>query len=299
MKSDEQIRRYISLCQFQRNDWGRIVNYIRKDHKFTVFKPKYPIAKSSEAQFFDWMRDGFGAGDIVLYGNTVALVGYDVPGLIHLSACLLHGHVVNCNIDVTDDVHVRGLAKCGDIRWTDRVSAVSDEQAAGFLKQMRDDGLYFIPANSRVYNRFIPSVYEVCKYSGSRRGFGLVSKYDEENVHFLACIEGDALIKNMTLPIDETFFSPLTEDDPAFESMLKKNDVMIDYRKMKLVPYSNRVGFREQYWYIDDDMNVSSAIDYKTVLSDKRYNEGNYYVSIEDAIRQSLKLKERRRNPSL
>ena len=111
MKTLNQIYRYTADCHFSDEDWQRVLEYCRKRFKGgKIHKALYPKADSTYRQFRKWIETGFGAGDMVSYGNTMGIVSSSTPASIVLAAyCDYEGNLIVNDMEVLEPQRLQAL----------------------------------------------------------------------------------------------------------------------------------------------------------------------------------------------
>lgn len=286
MKTREQILRYISQCEFQNDDWQKVLGYCRqrfgggKAHK--ALKPLQD-SLSTYQEFLDWIDNGVGVGDTVRYGHTIGVVGASTPNLIKLAAYLsFDGEFIENEVTV----------------YKNKVYKANDTEIALMKQKLIANALEFSVSLSRFVKTYQPKDGEIVRVTaGTLQTTAIFHLNDGQFNSFYVYVENHEIIKDKKVGAGEAVMSPPTKTDTQrLLVALAKNKLewLPRLRALRSVELSRAVkGGR--YWYLSDRFSVCSDVDKYTKAHDERHKHGNYFVSYQAAILFMQKVKELRK----
>lgn len=286
MKTREQILRYISQCEFQIDDWLKVLDYCRqrfgggKAHK--ALRP-LPNSLSTYQEFLDWIDNGVGVGDVVRYGHTIGIVGACTPSHMRLAAYLsFDGEFIENEIIV----------------FGGKVYKANDTEIALMKQKLMANSLEFSVSLSRFVKTYQPKDGEIVRVtSGTFHTTAIFHLNDGQFNSFYVYVENNEIIKDKKIGTGDAAMSISTKTDTQrLLVALAKNKLewFPRLRMLRSVELSRAVkGGR--YWYLSDRFSICSDIDKYTKAHDERHKHGNYFVSYQTAILFMQKVKELRK----
>ena len=270
-KTKEQVNRYLTHCRFPEDDWSKILLYCRKNDLGYAHKSAHPKSDSTYEQFIQWLRTGYGSGDVVRYGHTIGILSSCTPEYSAFCAYLSYdGQLVISDLQIS----------------TDRVIAPGKDDARRIYGLLKMSGLDFDVRLARVYEKKLSQPYSRVSYCyGSVNGYGVIGSYDGDVAHFIFGVESGKLLLDFDVPIYELGTEPIDKNGiMTITKVLSDNLLRWNYSSNSLEELRPRVSVGETYWYITDKFTVSSAIENRARTNDVRYERGNYFVNHSEAV---------------
>lgn len=287
MKTKEQVLRYVSQCEFQDDDWQKVLEYCRinfgggKAHR--ALKP-LPNSMSTYGRFLEWIDSGIGVGDIVVYCKTIGIVGACTPGYAMLSAYLsLDGDLIDNVMEVP----------------IDKICPADEHCIALMKRKLIENACEFSISLSRCVKSYQPNGGDIVRITlnNDEQTVGVFRACDNDVKYFYVYVDGDSVVKDKECLIgDVTLSLPTKRDIQKLMRVLSKNKLEWSPRLRCLQPAEvARSAKNNRYWYIGDRFSVCSDIDKYTKLHEERYQNGNYFTSYSLAILFAQKIKELRK----
>lgn len=286
MKTSEQILRYISQCEFPKDDWQKVLDYCRgkfgggKAHKS---QNPLPDSQSTYEQFIDWIDNGIGVGEIVRYGHTLGIVGAYTPGCARLGAYLSFDSELICD---TMDIAKSKIYKANDAE----IALVKNKLAACALK--------FSVSLSTCVKTYQPKGGDIVRVTdGSNQTSAIFRSNDGVSNYFYAYVDNGKVITDKEILMESATLSlPTKTDIQRLMVALAKNNLewSARLRVLRHVEVS-RAAKNGRYWYVGDRFSVCSDLDKYTKLHDERHKCGNYFVSYQTAVLFAQKVQDLRK----
>ena len=284
MKTIEQIVRHTSQCEFTEDDWQKVLDYCRtnftggKIHK--ALKPSY---KSDYCQFIDWIDNGLGAGDIVLYGHTVGIVSVSVPTTMILAAyCDYDGKLIVKDLEV----------------FQGKACHASPVQKSDFRKLLFDNGYDFSVKNGKLFELYSPKKYSYVTFvieGSSSVNIGMYLDSDSCQYHFAALLMNGEIYVDHKIDKRCTPLKPSTlKEVQTLHSKAAKNGWVLNSKTNAFVQKSKR-NYKGRYWYITDRFTVTADKDSGNGVHDERYEVGNYFIDQTEAVLFAKEIIEKRK----
>ena len=270
-KTKEQVNRYLTHCRFPEDDWAKILLYCRKNDLGYAHKATHPKSDSTYGQFIQWLRTGYGSGDVVRYGHTIGILSSCTPEYSAFCAYLSYdGQLIVSDLQVS----------------TDRIIAPAKDDARKIYGLLKMSGLDFDTRLARVYEKKLPQPYSRVSYRyGGVCGYGVIDRYDGDVVHFIFGVENSRLLLDFDVPIYELGTEPIDKNGiRIITETLNDNLLRWNHFSNCLESLSPRVRVGETYWYITDKFTVSGAIENRARTNDVRYERGNYFINHSEAV---------------
>lgn len=270
-KTKEQVNRYLIHCEFPDDDWQKVLVFCRKNGLGYAHKSSRPKSASSFNQFIDWLRSGYGSGDVVRYGHTIGILSVCTPDYTVLCAHFSYdGKLLVTDLQVS----------------TDKIIAGTDTDRKRIYGALKLSGLDFDDRLARVYQKKLPAVFSRIAYRyGDISGYGVIGRYDGDVAHFVFGIENGVVRRDFEIPIYD-----LATDAIDKVGILAINDALNaallrwNHQACKLEDLQPRVRVGDTYWYITDKFSVSSAIENRAPTNEVRYERGNYFLNHSEAV---------------
>ena len=285
MKTKKQIEYFLSRRKYKSEmDYEGISLYCKEKFGIKLHHPSsYPQEESSltYAQFAEWLEHGYGAGDAVMYGETLCLVQSSDPTQVKI--CLrIDRNTPNFNL-ITLPVQVITPAEKSSL---ERISRV-----------LLENGLEFGNPFNVITPKYIPKSGVLVVFrnlSTDEEGYGCVRTVTDQGEVYMFCYvlktNAGKIVKYdmheyLGLAKDFAFrdFKPTDYERKALETELEKHGKTWNHFMKRIEPVDMKVGLGETYWYISDKLTVASATEKGAVTSHKRYLASNYFKNPEDA----------------
>lgn len=286
MKTNGQILRYISQCEFSEDDWQKVLDYCRnrfgggKAHK--SISP-LPNSQSTYDQFLDWIDCGIGVGDVVRYGHTIGIIGAYTSGCARLGAYLsFDGELI---------VDVMEISK-------GKIYKANDAEIAAMEQKLAANALEFSVSLSTCVKTYQPKVGDIVRIArGDKKMSAIFRASDGELNYFYAYVDDAGVSIDKTLPVSVSIMSlPTKTDIQKLMVALAKNNLEWSARQRILRHVEmSRAAKNGRYWYVGDRFSVCSDIDRYTKLHDERHKCGNYFVSYQTAVLFAQKVQDLRK----
>ena len=286
MKTNEQVLRYISQCEFSNEDWQKVLSYCRnrfgggKAHK--ALNP-LPNSQSTYDEFLNWIDNGIGVGDIVRYGHTIGIVGAYTPGYTRLGAYLsFDGQLINDTMEIAKD----------------KIYKANDSEIALMKQKLIANALEFSVSLSACVKVYQPKGGDIVRITqGNIRTTAIFRSNDGQFNYFYVYIDRDNVIKDKGVLIGSVAMSlPTKSDIQRLLITLAKNKLewSARLRVLRSVELS-RAAKNGRYWYVGDRFSVCSDVDKYTKLHNERHKCGNYFISYQTAILFAQKVQDLRK----
>ena len=274
MKTLNQIIRYTSHCRFSDDDWQKVLGYCRERFKGgKIHKAQKPISNSTYSQFFEWIDNGLGSGDMVSYGNTSGIIVSSTPDKTLMTAyCDFDGNLMSNIMEVINP---------------ERLVRLDEERSRQLRKHLIDTGLDYSTDSHGLVSLCILKENLYVVIGNNDYGNADVGMYLESDgyKHKFA-----ALIKNGELILDcwiDTDYTPLRKagdaDIQRFHKAISKAGYTYNARVRQFVsqpkPGSNNV-----YYYLNDRFEIVLDKDNGGDVHAQRFAVGNYFLDLGEAM---------------
>lgn len=283
MKTKKQIDHFLRKRKYKSEiDFEGISLYCKNKYGIKLHVPSsYSTTDHAldYAAFANWLESGYGAGDVVKWGEYIGLV--QDSNIEDVKICLRidrNGpNFDSITIPIQDITHA-------DENALKRINHVLDEMGKEFGNP------FFV-----ITDKFIPgSGSLVCfqNHQTGQDGYGVVRQIQKsgEIIMYCYCYKGKTVKFNMHEYLGNvndfsfTSFKPTDYPRKALETELNKAGKSWNHYLKRIEPVNMRVDLNERYWYITDKMQVTSDIEKNKATSNKRYLAGNYFRREEDAV---------------
>lgn len=283
MKTKKQIDHFLRKRKYKSEiDFEGISLYCKNKYGIKLHVPSsYSTTDHAldYAAFANWLESGYGAGDVVKWGECIGLV--QDSNIEDVKICLRidrNGpNFDSITIPIQDITHA-------DENALKRINHVLDEMGKEFGNP------FFV-----ITDKFIPgSGSLVCfqDHQTGKDGYGVVRQIQKtgEIIMYCYCYKSETVKFNMHEYLGHindfsfTSFKPTDYPRKALETELNKAGKSWNHYLKRIEPLNMRVGLNERYWYITDKMQVTSDIEKNKATSNKRYLAGNYFKREEDAV---------------
>lgn len=273
MKTQAQILRYVSQCQFHDEDWLEVLVYCRK--KFgggKAHRALKPLSGSTYQQFLDWIDNGIAVGDIVRYGHTVGIVGGYSPDAAYLSAFLSSdGGLVQTKLEVAPY----------------KLFKAQSSEIQSFNQALIDNQLAFSVSTSSFYEAFYPDNGDFVRITlGKRTLLGIYKGSEDENHLFYLITDSKKINTDQQLPKADCILQlPSKSDNLSLLNALSNNGLEWSPQNKSLHKVSDgRAVKLSRYYYVTDTMDIASEKDMHTKVHDRRFKCGNYFRNFQEAF---------------
>ena len=283
MKTKKQIDHFLRKRKYKSEiDFEGISLYCKNKYGIKLHVPSsYSTTDHAldYAAFANWLESGYGAGDVVKWGECIGLV--QDSNIEDVKICLRidrNGpNFDSITIPIQDITHA-------DENALKRINHVLDEMGKEFGNP------FFV-----ITDKFIPgsgSLVCVQDHQTGKDGYGVVRQIQKtgEIIMYCYCYKGKTVKFNMHEYLGHindfsfTSFKPTDYPRKALETELNKAGKSWNHYLKRIEPLNMRVGLNERYWYITDKMQVTSDIEKNKATSNKRYLAGNYFKREADAV---------------
>lgn len=274
MKTLDQVFRYTRECKFTEDDWQQVLSYCRSHYKGgAIHIAKRAKIQSTYQQFLDWVENGYGAGDIVGYGNTMGVVQSATPAGMTLAAyCDFEGNLINQPMKVLHP---------------ERIKPLNEDQKTLFKKMMYENGLEFYVRSAMIDGVYTPKKNYYVLYNDGQSTSPKVAMYLEtvdNKYHFAALLDGKQI------KIDcwaDTNYTPLKQASVVDIRRLMMAASKKGWRyneRLQCFVRADKRGRGNMYWYLTDRFEIAKDIDDGTQKHKDRYDAGNYFIDYTAAI---------------
>lgn len=273
MKTKEQIRKYISQCNFPDEDWQQVLDYCQKQSVGgRVRKALKPLSESTYQQFLDWIDNGYGVGDIVRYGHTLGILGAYTPDYAYLAVYLsLDDELIEDKLEIP--------------KYKIMKSSEGDRQKICNLLKSMD--VVFSEASACLMKTYQPDNGDIVRVTiGDLQTTGIFRVNDGSNLYFYAFVQDGKIVKNHTATVGSvTISKPTKTDVERLQIALAKNKMEWFARRKELRVVENaRAAKGGRYWYLSELFFISSDIDMYTKKHNERHKNGNYFCAYGTAV---------------
>ena len=277
-KSPHQIARYLLHCRFSDNDWRLVLDFCSKNRLPKPSKSPKPRSKSTFNQFIQWIENGLGSGDVAKYEGSTVLVSTFTPDYARIAALMLRsGKIELCEKQVAPEL----------------LQKVKDTEARSFQYTMRQSGLGFDVRSGIAYKLKEVGVGHFVSYeAGGTEGVGVVMSVTQDKLTLFFAIENNTLLHNVEYLRTNVVYSLAGGDLRASALVfLKDKGFLWDARRKSLVsvlPKSDNGGY---YYYITDHFGIGRAVENGKTDAKLRYNNGNYFLTREEAEKFCIRVR--------
>lgn len=299
MKTKRQIEHFLAHKKYKSEmDFEGISLYCKNKfgirlHRPTSYshEPTDGIRPLDYATFAEWLEHGYGAGDVVEWGDCIGLVQYG--GIEEVQICLK----IDGNGPIFDSITLDGqLIHLAGESALNRIYEVLDENGKEFGNP------FFCIAE-----KFIPNPNTIVMFQNhktGRQGVGVVRLIKQSGEITMYCwyVKGEPVRYSMNESLgnakDYSFQQVQPADYPrkALDTALEKVGKTWNHFLRRIEPLNMKVGEGEQYYFINDKRAIVCDTEKGTATSHKRYLAGNYFRRHEDALRILEAENEIRRN---
>lgn len=297
MKTKKQVEHFLKKKRFKsQSEFDGISSFCLTKFGIKLHVPSsfFPEDESAlvYSSFWEWVENGFGAGDAVKWDNFIGLVkGGDTN---NVEICLR----TDGNASNFDSIAIpyNDITPAGE-NALERLYLILSENGKEFGNP------YFV-----ISDKFIPSSGSLVyfqNYKTGTEGYGVVRLVTHpEGKVWMYCyfVKGEPVRYSMNEFLgtqNEFKFTPFSAADyprKLLDAELAKVGKTWNHYLKRIEPLQMKVAVGERYWYITDKLSVTHDVERGTATSNKRYLVGNYFKREEDAIRIMEAEMELRRN---
>ena len=286
MKTKKQIEHFLSRRKYKSEmDYEGISLYCKNKFKIKLHRPSryFPepvedIVPLDYATFAEWLEHGYGAGDVVEWGENIGLV--QDGGLEKVRICLK----IDGNIPIFDyfilNVH---LIRKAEESALNRIYDVLSKKGKEFGNP------FFC-----ITEKFIPESNSIVAFQNNitgKSGAGVVRTAipDDKLTMYCYYIKGEpvkySMEEDMGNTADYSFQQVQTSDYPrkALETALERVGKTWNHSLKRIEPLNMKAEKGENYYYINDKRIIVCETEKGTPTSHKRYLAGNYFRERNDA----------------
>ena len=281
MKTVSQIKQYLSKCRFSNEDWQIVRAYCKEHFNCKVSRSRNPESPiSTPDMFIDWLENGYGAGDIIMYRQTPAMVGYSIPGHFVIAA-----YFSLENFTPVSELVFRKI-EVGD-RFRKTITPADAESANRLRTAIYNKGLRFnmrLVEFCKLYNPekktlvTAENVHTGDRYTGIYLG-------TSDGFHSMAAIDKNGKYKSEERFDVNDYILSLTEkgEERKHQKMLAKRGEYFNPRMHALLPASPN-GRDGVYWYLNDRFVIVQDKDNGSAKHKQRCDVGNYFIDYHKAL---------------
>lgn len=293
MKTPDQIYRHVTHCKFTEKDWERVKAFC---NNMKIRTARHPISTSTFDEFVDWYENGYGSGDLVKYGNTVGIVGDDVPAYVNKedkNAQPTRLIYLVAFLDYNKEVFINDL----DIRDPQRVERLNEEESQEWKQKFFEAGLDYDIKEAHVME--IPKLKRGLYYKfpfseGTNFQMGMLEDVRYGKYHFSCYSDNGKILTDHWVDINNVPLRSATlKDIERFHNQLGRSGFILDPQKGIYVKKPTRNG--SMYWYVDELFRVCAAKNDGSKKHENRWLAGNYFADIAKAqafVDRIIKIKE-------
>lgn len=274
MKTFNQIYRYTSDCCFPDEDWQRVLEYCR-DHfeGGKIRKALAPKSNSTYEQFQDWIKTGFGPGDMVSYGNTMGVVGSSTPdGIVLAAYCDYEGNLIINDMEVLEP---------------ERLKPLEERRKVELKRLMFEKGVDFYVRDGKVDKLYTPEKYFYVTIENpdkDKPNIGMYLESDNSKHHFLAYLDGNKLRMDCWVDPKYTPLKSATEADiKRLHTATSKAGWIYNERCHQFIKAPKK-GQDNIYWYLNDRFELVMDKDNGTKKHMQRLEAGNYILDYAEGV---------------
>lgn len=281
MKSKEQIIRQIRLYKFTDEEWHKVFVFCKNKYGSGFAKPFRGKYDCDYTQFLNWFDNGLGSGDIVRCGRTAAVIAYAVDDDVYYSAYFdMNENLIDCkgNYHKARNTNIQILA---------------GPEARYYLNIISEAGYRISVQNSLLAPKTPVKIGQMryFEYDGAVM-CGIVSSCDKDVIFCYGYSKDKFIHTDIVVPSYSVLDVLSDKDTERIEDKIA-NQYHVRWHKAynKLCYLSSRVPQGERCYYITDKFSISATIDTYAKAINMRYETGNYFCSLEDAVLFLKKLK--------
>ena len=296
MKTKRQVEHFLARRKYRSAiDFEGISLYCKNKFNIKLHVPSSYFSENSidYASFAYWLEHGYGAGDVVNWGESICLVD---SGDVH-------------EVHICFKIDSNGV-NFDDCMLNEQVITPAPKNAVESLYlRLREMGKEFGNPFFCITEKFTPSPGSIVTFQNhitKQDGVGVVRLITNTGEVIMYC----CLVKGMENHIrygmneflgvvDDFSFQPVQPADyprKALEKALNDVGKTWNHNLKRIEPVDMKAEKGGVYFYITDQRTVVRAVEKGTPTSHKRYLAGNYFKSEEDANRINEEENELRRN---
>ena len=299
MKTKRQIEHFLAHKKYKSElDFDGICLYCKDKFGIKLHRPTQYFPEATEkidpidyATFANWLEHGFGAGDVVEWGENIGLV-QDV-GAKQIRICLK----IDRNGPVFDSFLVDGQL----------IHPAQESAVKRIYEALDANGREFGNPFFCITDKYIPNSGAIVTFQNhktGKSGVGVVRLIKKTGEILMYCwyVKGEpirySMNENLGNVVDYSFQQVEPADYPrkALDVALAKVGKTWNHFLKRIEPLKMKVEKGSKYYYISDKRTVVCDTEKGTPTSHKRYLAGNYFKRNEDALRILEEENELRRN---
>lgn len=280
MKTFEQIKRYLLYKSFTDEDWARVKQFMIDQYGKKIGRPSKCTQESSYDKLMNWIENGYGAGEIISYGNTSAVVCEDVGDCLLLMAYLsFDGRLIIKDKNHCLKVEGQNLIKISREDIGGKQRALLEELA----RQKKEISI----ASAAIIDMYQPNQYDFVvleDFSKTNSDVGVFIRYEEDCVR-LSYMErhGKLLSNRLEILNGRTLKKANMDDIQRFVKAANKAGMSYSERLHTMTKLMVK-GKNSGYWYINEEFAVVKDIDNGKQKHKARFEAGNYFPDYAAAL---------------
>lgn len=299
MKTKRQIEHFLAYKKYKSEmDFEGISLYCKNKFNIKLHHPTSYYPENTEniepldyATFAKWLECGYGAGDIVEWGENIGLV--QDGGIKEIRICLkIHRNTPNFDSFILNDQVIHPAPK---------------NAAEAIYEALEANGKEFGNPYFCITEKYIPNPNTIVTYQNHQtgeEGVGVLRLIKQTGEIIMYCWyeKGKSVRYSMNENLgnirDYSFQQVHPADYPrkALDAALAKVGKTWNHFLRRIEPLKMKVEIGSKYFYINDKRTVVCETEKGTPTSHKRYIAGNYFKRQEDALRILEEENELRRN---
>ena len=282
-KTRNQTRIFLKnrTCQTEA-DFVAISAFCARQYSMKLKNPGYSSDGLTCETFFGWMKNGFGSGDIVEWDGGFTGIVQNSDGT-NATICFYETNTG----PVTDFLTI-----------SEQLIRPAGESAANRLKMsLHNLGKAFSSSFGLIADEYVPGPGNIVRYEkadGSSNGYGIVRGTEEDGTVIMFCMVEDGKARygmhEMLGNVKDYLFQAEGSSGYAMKAVknaLAREGKTWNHPRLRVEPIDLKRGKGELYWYINDRLGVSRAVERDTQTDHRRYLSGNYFRSELEAVRMS------------
>lgn len=227
--------------------------------------------------FLEWYANGFAQGDIIKWGDKLAVLGNSSPS----AACIC------CYLEsdgtIVKDVSIK--ISISDIKHT------TEDERLTMSRQLLKEGLEIDLQYLTISKKRMPRSGEQVKFSdGITTGYGVLRNIEKDGTVVMYCYfttagKLDYSMHGKLGRVEFLQFEPMTIGyRRRLEKELNKHGKSWNEKRCRIEPTNYKLKLGKFYWYVTDLLRVVRAVDNGKATANLRYLSGNYFHSLKEAV---------------
>lgn len=274
MKTKEQMIRQIKLYKFTDEEWQKVYVFCKDNYGSGFNKPFRGKYECDYLKFMDWMENGFGSGDFVKCGDdSAAVISYAIDDDVYYCAYF----DMDENLIVPEDrlYKARNFSK----------ELLSEDKVRKFYGIINSAGYRISVISGLVCKKSPLRIGEMRLFSYQGKSLsGIVKGHNDDGVIFGYGYFDDTLInEEILVPMKDVHDVISGADEKVIDEEMAVKYHVRWYQPLKKLCYlPARAPKGGRYYYLTDKFTLAVTKENYSKISDMRYENGNYFNSLED-----------------